>query len=214
MKKGLLILFLTSIILSGCSSYLTLSDNVSKKKEPYEKIVVVARSQQQTIRRQFEEEVARLLKSNEIDAMASVSAGVQLPMDRQPNENEVESIRKSLVNKGYDGIIVTNLVDSREYQDVVPGNSYTTAYPVRYGRFGRYVSYYPVSYWEPDRLETGVLYILESTFYRLQPESDMGLQWIGRFEINNPSDITKTSTKYAEELVKELVKESISNSQN
>jgi hypothetical protein len=214
MKKGLYVLFLVSIILSGCSSYLTLSDNVSKKKEPYEKILVVGRSKQQTVRRQFEEQVALLLESNGIEAMSSASAGIEIPMDHQPNESEVERIRQAMIGKGYDGVVVTNLVDSRQYQDVIPGNSYTTAYPVRYGRFGRYVSYYPVSYWEPDRLETGVLYVLESAFYRLQPESDMGLQWLGRFELKNPSDIAKTSNKYAEELVKELLKESISNSQN
>ena len=77
------------------------------------------------------------------------------------------------------------------------------------GRFGRYLAYYPVTTWEPDQLKTGTKYVFESSFYHLKDDPGDNLQWIGRFELKDPSSIQKTAENYAEELVTVLLKESI-----
>ena len=51
--------------------------------------------------------------------------------------------------------------------------------------------------------------VFESSFYRITNAPGDNLQWLGRFELKDPSSIQKTAENYAEELVKVLLKESI-----
>lgn len=207
--RNLVLLLGLALVLSGCSTYLTQSQNVSKEKKEYRKILVFARSQNRIARSLFERDVTEFLVEKGITATASLRSDIDIPIDRAVSEAESEAIRQTLIDRGYDGVIVTNLVNTEQYKEVIPGGMTTEYYPVYYGRFRRYVSFYPATTWEPDRLVTGTRHVLESTLYDLRETEEDNLQWIGRFVVEDPSKIEKATSKYATELCKALLESSI-----
>ncbi|MEM9649318.1 MAG: hypothetical protein AAF969_12620 [Bacteroidota bacterium] len=198
-------------LLSSCSSYLTSSENVGKVKNSYNKILVVGRSKDKTARIKFENNVVNELAANGVNAIASHATKSIININKKYSESELVSLKKSLVSNKYDGVLVTNLINTEEYTDVLPGGSSTAYIPTRVGRFGRYLTYYPITTWEPDQIKTGTKFIFESTLYRLSENPGENLQWVGRFEVKDPSSLEKTVKNYAKDLTSALVKSSVSN---
>lgn len=210
MRISLLILALLMFSLSGCkTTYLKQSTNVSKEKKPYNKILVVSRSKDKTARIKAEDQMVKDLAARGVKASSSIEVIRTESFSKEVTEEDLDNLRKKLIADGFDGVLVTNLINAEQYQDVIPGNTTTAYYPVRYGRFGRYYSYYPATYWEPDRVETGVEYTLESCLYDITDEDGDNLQWVGRFQLKNPSSLVKTIEKYSEELTNELMDQSV-----
>lgn len=210
MKKFVLLTLFSVLLLTSCSSkYLTSSSNVSQEKKSYDKILVVAITKDLTSRIRFENQVVANFGELGVTAASSVDVIKKDSFDKKLTEAEIDMLRNTLKEAGFDGIIITNLIDASQYTDVIPGNSNTAYYPARYGRFGRYYSYYPVTYWEPDQVVTGVKYTLESVLYDLRMADTDNLQWVGRFLVKDPSSISKSVTKYSKELVEALMETSI-----
>ncbi|PQB03971.1 hypothetical protein [Aureitalea marina] len=210
MKKISFIALVCLLTLSGCSSkYLTSSSNVSQEKKSYDKILIVAIAKDLTSRIRFENQVVSDFATKGITAASSVDVIKKDSFDKKLTEAEIDMLRNTLKQAGFDGIIITNLIDASQYTDVIPGNTNTAYYPARYGRFGRYYSYYPVTYWEPDQVVTGVKYTLESVLYDLRVDDTDNLQWVGRFQVKDPSSISKSVSKYSYELVNALMESSI-----
>lgn len=208
--KKLVQFWVLSLLFSGCSAtYLTQSRNYSGIKKPYTKIAVIGVSKSQLSRAQFEEDVAGMLISRGINAIPSFKSEIGIPMQETLSLEEAAAINRKLLDKGYDGAIITNLVNASEYTDVIPGNTYIGFYPVRYGRFGRYAAFYPIMAWEPDRMISGKKYVLESCFYALDSSDRDNLQWAGMFELKDPKDLNTVTAKYAAELTEALIRESI-----
>ena len=199
------------LILSGCSSYLTSYENINPSKNTYEKILVVGRSKSKTARIKFENSVVNQLKESGISAVASHAAKAIIDLNKKYSESELATLKKNLMTDGFDGVIVTNLINTEEYTDVIPGGTSTTYIPRRVGRFGRYFAYYPVTTWEPGELKSGTKYNFESSLYRLTDDAGENLQWIGSFAVKDPSSLEKTVNNYAKDLTEALLKNSISN---
>ncbi len=199
------------LLLLSCSSYLTSSENVSKTKNDYNKILVVGRSKDKTARIKFENSVVSQLAEKGLNGISSYSANAIININKEYSDSELVTLKKNLMSNGYDGVIVTNLINTEAYTDVVPGNSSTAYIPRRVGRFGRYLTYYPITTWEPDQLKSGTKYIFESSLYRLDEKQGENLQWIGRFEVKDPSSLETTVDNYAKNLTNALVKNSVSN---
>lgn len=211
MKIRSIFVLLSVFLFSSCaSSYLQNSSNVSGDKKRYNKIVVVAKAKDKLSRIKFEEQVVRDLAAQGIQAQTSKDIILSNSFEKELSEDEMEEIRLKLVDQGYDGAIVTNLVNIDKYTDVIPGTSGTALVPVRYGRFGRYYRSYPVSYWEADEVKTGVKYNLETCLYDITENKMDNLQWVGRFQVKDPSSLIKTVEKYSKELTEKLLVESIS----
>lgn len=199
------------ILLSGCSSYLTSSENVSQTKNDYDKILVVGRSKDNTARIKFENSVVAQLQESGLKGVASHTKKGVLDITREYSDDELAVLKKNVMSNGYDGVIVTHLINTEAYTEVLPGGTSTTYVPTRVGRFGRYLAYYPVTTWESDEYKSGTKYIFESSLYRLEDTTKDNLQWVGRFEVKDPTNIAKTAENYATDLVKALVKSSIAN---
>ena len=200
-----------SLLLLSCSSYLTSSENVSKAKNDYDKILVVGRSKDKTARIKFENSVVSQLAEKGLNGISSYAANALININKEYSDSELVTLKKKLMYNGYDGVIVTNLINTEAYTDVVPGNTSTAYIPRRVGRFGRYLTYYPITTWEPDQLKSGTKYIFESSLYRLAENPGDNLQWIGRFEVKDPSSLETTVDNYAKDLTSALVKNSVSN---
>ena len=210
MKKMFAIIGLTIFLVSSCASpYLKDSSNVSKIKKSYDKVLVVAKAKDKIARTKFEEQVVNDLATQGITANTSMSVIKSESFDKEISESDLDKLRTKLVSEGFDGVIITNLVNTSQYTDVVQGNVGTAYIPVRYGRFGRYYASYPVSYWGPDQVETGVEYTLESCLYDITEDEKDNLQWVGRFKVKDPSSLVKAIEKYSMELTTKLLEVSI-----
>ena len=211
MNKIVTILIFIAFLTTGCSSsYLKDSSNVSKSKKQYDKILVVAKAKDKVTRLKFENQVVQDFTANGVKAFSSMEVIQKESFSKEVTEEDIEELRLKLVQDGYSGVIVTYLVSKDQYTDVTSGNSGTTFYPVRYGRFGRYYGAYPVSYWEPDQVKVGIEYTLESCFYDITVNQKDNLQWVGRFKVRDPKSLVKTIEKYSKELTDKLLLESIS----
>ncbi|MEO0572377.1 MAG: hypothetical protein AAF039_11790 [Bacteroidota bacterium] len=197
------------ILLSGCSSYLTSFEKVSKTKSEYEKILVIGRSKDKTARIKFENSIVEQMAGNGLKGIASHSTNGIVNINKKYSDDELVALKKRLMSNGFDGALVTNLINTEEYTDVIPGNSSTAYVPARVGRFGRYLTYYPITTWEPDQLKVGTKYVFESSLYRLAESASDNLQWVGRFEIKDPTNLENTAKNYAKDLTKAIVKSSI-----
>jgi Fe2+ transport system protein FeoA len=212
MKKYWISICFCAALLTGCATtYLQQSTNVSNIKKNYDKLLIVSKSRDMTARIKTEQEMVKDLAAMGVKAESSIEVIKTESFNKELTEKELDALRESLVAKGYDGIVITNLVNAQEYTDVVPGSPTTAYMPMRYGRFGRYYSAYPATYWEPDRVETGIEYTLESCLYDLTIDQGDNLQWVGRFKVKNPTDLMKVIEKYSSELATELNAQSISN---
>jgi len=211
MKKALTILGISALLISGCTStYLQNSSNVSKIKKSYDKILVVARARDNTSRIKFEDQVVQDFAALGITALSSMNVIKKESFSKELSDKEIENLRNKLVADGFSGVIITNLINAEQYTDVVPGNTRTAYYPTHYGRFGSYYRAYPVTYWEPDQVRVGVKYTLESVLYDITVDQKDNLQWVGRFQVKDPSSLIKFIEKYSKELTEALMSESIS----
>ena len=203
-SKNILWLF-SLLLLTGCaSSYLTSSHNKLDEKKQYNKIVVVAKSKSQTVRISFEQHLAQRLVASGINAVTSQALVPHSAITNNPSKTELESLRRELVSKGADGVLITSLIDKEDYVEVIPGS--TRGYPYHMRGYGRYWQHYPVTYWEPDRLVSGVVYYLESALYDITMD-DNNLHWVANFRVKDPGAIEKWAKKYATDLSIALVDE-------
>ncbi len=192
-------------LLSGCAtSYLTSSHSTIDHKKQYEQIVVVAKSKSQATRFNFEQEITDKLLARGVNAVTSETLVPHSAIANNPDKAELESIRRELVSKGADGVIITTLIDKENYVDVIPGAR--GAYPYHMRAYDRYWGHYPVTYWEPDRLVSVVVYYLESALYDITVEDD-NLRWVGNFKVKGPGAVAKWSKKFATDLSEALVDE-------
>ena len=209
--KNLFTLFLVAIVMTSCkTTYLKQSTNFSQVKRSYDKILVVSKSLDKTTRIKSENEMVKDLAARGVEAESSIRIIQTESFSKELTDEDLEKLRMDLVNAGFDGILVVNLINTEQYQDVVSGGASTAYMPVRYGRFGRYYSYYPATYWEPDRIVTGVEYTIEGVLYDITIDQTDNLQWVGRFQLRDPSDLDRTIEKFSLELVNELLEQSIS----
>ena len=203
-------LFLLAIfVFSGCkTTYMTNSTNVSNQKKKYDKILVVYREGDMTGRIALENQIVRDLKAQGVNAESSIQVIKTDSFDKELSDTELDQLVQALLDAGYTGVLVTNLLDKSQYTQVTPGAVYG-GYGGYYGGFGSYYGAYPMMYREPDRVTTGIEYSLETVLFDISDTDDENLQWVGRFSVKNPGDLQKTVAKYSAEVVTELMANSI-----
>ncbi len=203
MKKSILLL-LAGLLLTACGSYLAHSENVSKARKPYSKVLVLAWSQNEIARALFEKDVVEALGKKGITGVRSLDSGIAIPTDHKLSESEAAAIGDELRAQGYDGALVTHLVDTEEYREVLPESFSPGFYPSYSMQFGGYLGYFPANAWQPERMVTGTRFVFETALYDLRSERAENLQWIGYFVLEDPTDIRETTARYAKELAVSL----------
>ncbi|AUP79999.1 hypothetical protein [Flavivirga eckloniae] len=199
-------------LLSHCSSsYLQNSLNISKTKKHYKKILVVGNTSNKIARNTFESNVVKHFTEQGVIAKASIDDPLTKTLPGQITEEEAKAIKNLLIEAGYDGIVISNLVNKEQYLHVEEGNNFNYYnYPYHYRRFESYYGYYDPYYWgKQDEIKTGTRFSFESNFYNLTHHNEENLVWVGRFKITDPADLDRTSDKYAKDLVIVLLQESI-----
>ena len=170
---------------------------MSKEKKQYDKILVVAQTADKVVRYKFENQLVQDFALLGIKAIPSKEVIHSDLFEKELSEQDIETLKNQLKQDGYSGVVVTNLINTNNYADVVSGGVSTGYLPVRYGRFRSYYQAYPVSYWEQDQVETGVEYTLESCLYDIRVDTKDNLQWVGSFKVKDPQSVIKTIEKYS-----------------
>lgn len=199
------------VLLAGCGSmYMTKSQTVVKGKKPYSKILVIARGKNEIARSIFEQDVARELDAHGTNGVAyHKESGIDTPVDTDLTAAQIEELKQRVTNMGFDGVIITHLVDTQEYKELIPTGVYPSTNPNYYGQWGYYWIYYPAMDWSSGYSIEGTTLELESALYDIRATDGNNLQWLGRFKLEDPKDLQKTTSNYAKELVTALREESI-----
>jgi hypothetical protein len=214
MKSNLLLLLAlsASFIMTGCgASYLTQSKAVVNSKKSYSKILVVSRGKNEIARSLLEQDIARALESHGVQAVAyHKESGIGVPVDVELTEQQVAILKQKVIDDGFDGAIITHLINAEEYKELIPAGVYPSTDPNFYGQWGYYWTYYPVYDIAPGTAVTGTRFELESALYDIRSTGGNSLQWLGSFKLEDPEDIQKATAQYAKELVSAMMEKSIS----
>jgi len=199
------------LLISGCGSmYMTKSQTVVKEKKSYSKILVIARGKNEIARSIFEQDVAHNLDGHGINGVAyHKESGIEVPVDTDLTEAQIADLKNKVVEMGFDGVILTHLVNTEHYKELIPTGVYPSTDPNYYGQWGYYWTYYPALDWASGYSVEGTSLELESALYDLRATDGNNLQWLGRFKLEDPKDLQKTTSNYAKELVTALRQESI-----
>ncbi|MEL6306197.1 MAG: hypothetical protein AAGL29_13160 [Bacteroidota bacterium] len=210
--KNTFILTLTMLVFTSSHAQKFVSSHtVGNEMKTYSKVLVVVKTKDVARRVGLEDDIVMRLKKEDIIAVPSHLRLDQKTLNTKAKDQKaIELFVSKLKENGFEGILVTSLVDAKESVTYNAAEYRTTTVPVRYGRFGRYYSTARVGVYEPATVEKHQNFILESLLYDLRESSKQNsLHWIGKLKVTDPKSFEKTSSKYAKTLVKRITKEAI-----
>lgn len=200
------------ITLSSCSS-VKVADSwktVQTNKIEDKKMVVLSKTDNPVVRKQFETVLTQQLQNQGYNAIESFTL---MPELKHTNNKEAQPLKENLELLKENNItiaVVTVLREVKDYKKVTTSSSgyqmYT--YPV-YARRGFYRSFRTVYVTPAPATETTTQhkkYVLETLTYDLsQPENEQLISVITT-EIENPTQLKTVSKDFAKTVVKEMAK--------
>ena len=186
-----------------------------------EKILVIARTDNNVGRQRFEQEIADRLRSDGIDATESYKKFPAMKHNKEFTEQEISDRVQIIKNEGFKGIVLTVLKDmskeivTSETGGYVSGGYYPSYYGGYYGGFGGYYGrvYSPYGYgyggsYVPSetRTYTSETYHVETVIYNLDMEPGKQLQGVISIDVTDPKSASKVAPKYADAVAKQLSK--------
>ncbi|MCL6272895.1 hypothetical protein M3P19_02690 [Muricauda sp. 2012CJ35-5] len=178
-------------------------------------ILVVSKSEDNTIRERFEKDMVTQLNSKGFNATESITKYPDLKPIKEGNVNELRKLGNSLLDQGYEVVVLTSLRDIEEYTTTVTSSSTysVNTFPVHYHRRGYHRSFYRgfgTIYVDGGPSETitsnNKKYILETLVYDLTMPEDEQLLTIITSEVDNPETLGTTSNDFSKQMVKQLSK--------
>ena len=205
MKAKILISLMVAALLWSCSTtmqYTWKKENFEGKK--FNKILVLAISKNMKSRTLMENSVVDLLKSEGINATNALD--VFTPVENLKDLTEDE-IGKRIAAGGYDGVLITSLLDTRTRDVQVNNMSY---YPYMYGGYYGYgyrgFIYSNYNHLYSDQYRQEKTYVLETRLYDVNiTDPKEAVVWAGQSEMVDPSGVESVSNSYSKQLVKALL---------
>ena len=218
MSTKQILLFSLLFICLACSSVKVTdawkSDSFSDIKN--NKMLVVARTDNNQARIAFENRIVEELAKNGIEAKSSFSVfPTNIKMQKELTAENKLALEEFLKNEGFDGVIVSVIKDVQEITKTVTdggyyaGSTFPRYYPGYYNGF--FTFYYdPISYYSTGTYvdPTSTTYstktfILETVAYDLTKE-DGQLIAVVTTQLENPSNLDKNAAVYTKKIVKAL----------
>lgn len=223
MKKNLTILLLLvfSFTFQNCGSvkvrdsWTAEEETIAKFKQ--KKILVLARTADNTARIAFEEALANEMRARNYNASESFKKFPKIYTEKEITEERVAFIESILNSEGYTGIVIVAVKDQEtttttSSTGIGVGVSSGYGYPGYYGGFYNYYrtpyaygpyynsfgGYIPTS----TTTSTSTTYILETVFYNLDEPEENQLVAVVTSELDDPNEAYKTAQKYVETMVK------------
>jgi hypothetical protein len=184
-----------ALVLTGCASTKIVNQWVQPEVTPhrFKKMMIIGVSKQPSIRRTFEDEFVKQLKTMGVDAVPSY---LYVPEAGQVAEDRLQ---EAIKRANADGVIITRLVRVEKKTQVSPG-FYQPAPALGYGFYSGYSSAW-LGYYEPPRVYQYDVYVSETSLYDAAKNQ---LLWTGTAETTDPGDINKEIERYVETVIDAL----------
>jgi hypothetical protein len=197
-------LLLLALLATGCSPTVLAGSwrDPQYAGGPIRKVLVVGVSEQDLVRRLFEDEFARQLREEGVTAAASYGFfSVEQVRERR------EAVEAKVRGLGYDKIIVTRLVGKRDVEVVQPGTVYgSTGYGGRY--YGGWHDYYRDSWsivYEPPVVYQVTVATIESKLFDLGTGQPI---WSGLLETEVGGTAMSSNMEYLiEDFVRTVIRD-------
>jgi len=204
-RLNLLLLAVVGLFAWSCTSsmkYTWTNDGYQGRK--FEKILVVAESSTQKGRLSTENAIVAALVKEGINAETSINV---FPVAGKHHELSEEQIENKILEGGYDGVLVTSLVDAKTRDVREGGGSYMQ--PVRY-RYGRRIRTGYVHMQEPEYYRQEKTFVLETQFFDTKNAATKeAVVWSGQSELTDPSSTDSAAKRYSKQLTKTLLENGI-----
>lgn len=216
-----IVVVLTVIFLAGCSTVKVTDawkdDSLSGLTK--EKLLVIARTDDDVTRQRFEQEIANALRGAGINAVESYTKFPATIHNEKRTDEEIEKIVTMFKAEGFNGICLTVLRDasteivSSQTGGYTTGGYYPRAYGGYYGSFGGYYGsvYSPYGYgyggnYVPAETRTyeSTTYKIETTFYDLKREQGKQLVGVISTDVTDPKSASKVAPEYGAAVAKEI----------
>ncbi|WP_346859170.1 hypothetical protein [uncultured Draconibacterium sp.] len=200
-KVKLLLLGVTMIVAWSCSTTMNYTwTNEGYQGRKYDKILVVVEAKTPQGRINSESAIVDRLQAEGITASNSIQV---FPFNENNHELTEEEIENRIQSGGYDGVLITSLVDASS-RDVREGGG-TYMQPVSY-RYGRYIRTGYVHLQEPEYYRQEKTYVMETRFFDVAEKATKeSVVWSGQSELTDPSSVDSAAKSYSKKLVKTLL---------
>lgn len=206
MKKiNFLLAFATVMVLASCSSTMQYTwQNDNYQGRTYEKILVVVEANSQSSRINAENVMVDRLQSEGINATNSLPVFKPGERIEELSEDEIEN---RILSGGYDGVLISLLVDANSREVREGGGTYMQ--PVTY-RYGRRIRTGYVHMQEPEYYRKETTFVLETQLYDTKDKATkQNVVWSGQSELTDPSSLDSAVKSYSKKLVKTLIESGI-----
>ncbi|AXT63006.1 hypothetical protein D1816_22565 [Aquimarina sp. AD10] len=214
-KYRLLGTLMVLILFSSCSS-VKITDswrNLEIPKIKGKKVMVVSKTDDQTARIRFENDLVENLNKKGYHSVESYVVFPKSSPTKELTESETLEIKKKLKNNGIDVVIVTVLKHCEEYTKTTSKNdSFYAIYPSYYGLgyYRGFYGYYGTVYMDSEPVtvltENAKKYILETVVYDLTQPEEKQLLSVITTEVDDPQTLGTVSIDFSKKVVKELNK--------
>lgn len=205
MKVKILFSLIAIAFLWSCSTpmkYTWTKENYVGKS--FKSILVMAESATHEGRMAVENAIVKELEKKGVSATSSV--GLFPPGEDTDALTEGE-IELRISSGGYDGVLITSLVDAKTRDVREEGGTY---YQPTYYRYGRTIRRGYVNMQAPDYYRQEKSYVLESQFFDVSKEVDKeSVVWSGQSTLTDPSSASSAAKSYAKTLVTTLLEKEI-----
>lgn len=204
-RLNLLMLAVIAVFAWSCSSTMKYTwTNESYEGRKFEKVLVIAEASTQQGRIRTENAIVESLTKDGINAENSLSV---FPQNVKINDLSEDEIENRILSGGYDGVMVTSLVDAKT-RDVREGGG-TYMQPVNY-RYGRRIRTGYVHMQEPEYYRQEKTYVLETQLFDTKDAATKkDVVWSGQSELTDPSSADSAAKKYSKKLTKTLLETGI-----
>ena len=202
MKVRLFCILIAVVFLGSCTSTMKYTwSKVDYEGKKFNKILVIVLSSTQQGRTTAEEIIVKDFAKQDIKATNSITV---FPPDEDPDNLTDEEIERRVLDGGYDGVLVTKLIDAKSREVMEGGTTYYQ--PVTY-QFHRSIRTGYMNMYEPEYYRQELTYVIESQLFDVEKEATReSVVWSGQSEVTDPISFESASEEYSRTLVKTLIK--------
>ncbi|NQX77185.1 hypothetical protein [Gilvibacter sp.] len=219
--KNLIVLPILALLISGCSSTKVLeswkaTDAGDVKSKNF---LVIARTDNPTVRKAFEDAMLRELRNNKMKGMVSYDFMEDLKPNKQLSEAEIEAAKQMIRDKGFEAVVITVLKDKKQTVNIkkeggyYAGATYSSSIDPYLYTFYNYYNHpnsaptvrYSGNYVEPSiNEERSVTYVVETLVFDLEKPAKQQLIGQVTSSLQDPDSAADVANGYARSVARAL----------
>ncbi|WP_411895747.1 hypothetical protein [Winogradskyella sp. A2] len=194
---------LALIIITSCSETQLVEYWKNPEIDNYSpnKVLVVGLTSNEEAGLKFENKLKEALEIRGVETATSTDFNI-LSSSKDPlNENKLNSLEKTLIEKGFDAILFSKVVG---VEDMITYKKDFDGYDETYRRFKEDFLRYQDAFYNEDYYNEYTVYHAETSMYCICPSKERELLWKGYIDITDPREVDKTINQYVNIVVSAL----------